>query len=326
VLSSGNHIAKAIAAALACYILAPLIVGDRYVSVLVLAAIYTVIVAGLNVFMGFTGQVSFGHNAFVAIGGYSTAVLTVAHDWTPMAALGVAIVVSLIASLIIGYPLLRLRGRYLAMGTFALGLIAIEVATQWKGLTRGSFGIAAIPPFGVGGFELESDRQYFYFYWLIAGAVLFATAMIREARVGRAFRAIASDEQAALALGIDISRYKLMSLAVSAALGALGGSMMAHYLTFVSPDVYDFGMIMLLFSIIYVGGIGSTLGPLLGALAICLLPELLRGLHQWREIVYGVLVLAILLFAPRGLYGLRDLRIWSGRRPKPVELPAQGGQ
>jgi branched-chain amino acid transport system permease protein len=315
-----------IATIVACYALAPLVVGDRYISILILAAIYTVIVAGLNVFMGFTGQVSFGHSAFVAIGGYTTAVLTVAHGWPPLGALVVAIVLALIAALVIGFPLLRLRGRYLAMGTFALGLIAIEVATQWKSLTRGSFGIAAIPPFGGAGFEMESDRQYFYVYWLIAGAVLFATARIRESRIGRAFRAIANEEQAALALGIDIFRYKLMSLTVSAALSALGGSMMAHYLTFVSPDVYDFGMIMLLFSIIYVGGVGSTLGPLLGAVAICLLPELLRGFNQWREIVYGVLVLLILMFAPRGLYGLRDVRIWAGRRSQKIELPAERSQ
>ena len=145
----------AAAAALVIYVF---IGGGYLIAVLHFAAIYVVFVTGLNIFMGFAGQVSFGHNAFAAISGYTSAVLTATYGWEPLPAAALGILGALIAALIVGYPTLRLRGHYLAMATLAIGLIVYEVAVQWQSVTQGYMGISGIPPLGIGRFEVTSDR------------------------------------------------------------------------------------------------------------------------------------------------------------------------
>src|SRR3954447_10763637 len=145
----------ALAAALVLYVFAT---GGYLIAVLHFAAIYVVFVTGLNIFMGYAGQVSFGHNAFAAISGYTSAVLTANHAWEPLAAAGLGLCGALACALIVGYPTLRLRGHYLAMATLAIGLIAYEVAVQWGSVTQGYMGISGIPPLGIGAWTVTSDR------------------------------------------------------------------------------------------------------------------------------------------------------------------------
>lgn len=299
-------VAAAIAILLA---LAPLFLPAQLVAALVLAAIYTVITAGLNLFMGYTGQISFGHNAFAALGGYGSAILAMQFAISPLVTTPMAAALAALVAVVVGFPTLRLRGHYLAMATLALGLMTTEIATQWKSLTQGLFGISGIPPYGIGGWELLSDRSTYYAYWIVAGIGIWITHRIYHSRLGSAFRAIAGNEEAALSLGIDVARYKLLAFVLSAVFASVGGSMFAHYVTYVSPEVFGLYMVILLFSMLFVGGINTTLGPLFGAIVISLLPELLRRFHGARELLYGTLLLLILLFAPRGLYGLRDVFI-----------------
>src|SRR5690242_9941916 len=155
----------ALAAALVLYVF---ITGGYLIAVLHFAAIYVVFVTGLNIFMGYAGQVSFGHNAFAAISGYASAVLTATYGWEPLPAAAVGILGALACALIVGYPTLRLRGHYLAMATLAIGLIAYEVAVQWQSVTNGYTGISAIPPLGIGRFTVTSDRALLV--WLAAFA------------------------------------------------------------------------------------------------------------------------------------------------------------
>jgi branched-chain amino acid transport system permease protein len=299
---------------------APAFIGDQFTSVLIFAAIYTVILSGLNLFMGFTGQISFGHNAFAAFGGYGTAILTTTWGWPPLAAMLAGVGLSAGGALLIGYPSLRLRGHYLAMATFAFGLITDEVALQWRGLTRGSFGISAIPSLGVGSWELTSDLQYYYTYWLIAGIALWTAYRAGGTRFGRALHSVAGDAQAAQALGVNVAGYKLRSFVLSAVYAAIGGSMFAHYVTFISPEVFGLYMVVTLVTMLFVGGIGTTLGPVLGAVTMSLVPELLRVVSDAREIAYGVVLLLILLFAPRGLQALATISLPS-RKARPIPAP-----
>jgi branched-chain amino acid transport system permease protein len=291
----------------AALLIAPFLVGDYLTGVLVDAAVYTIIAVGLNLFMGYTGQISFGHNAFAAIGGYTSAILTTKLALPTLLTIPIAAILAAAMAVVIGYPTLRLRGHYLAMATLALGLITFEVALQWRSLTGGSFGIAAIPPLGVGHWELFSTLEFYYVYWAIALVVVWISYRIRYSRVGYALRSVAGNEDAARALGIDVARYKLLAFVVSAVLASLGGSLYAHHVTYISPEVFGLYMVILLFTMLFVGGIGTTFGPLLGAVTISLLPEMLRQFNEMRELLYGGLLLLILLFAPRGLYGLRDL-------------------
>src|SRR4030095_6531664 len=259
-----------LAAGLVAYVF---VTGGYLIAVLHFAAIYVVFVTGLNIFMGFAGQVSFGHNAFAAISGYTSAVLTADHGWEPLPAAALGILGALACALIVGYPTLRLRGHYLAMATLAIGLIVYEVAVQWQSVTQGYMGISGIPPLGIGRFTVTSDRALLI--WLIAWAALavLAAAGIRRSRLGRAFVAIAGSEDAARALGIDVAHYKLVAFLISAFYAGVAGSLFVHAVGFVSPEVYGLHMVVLAFTMLYVGGIGTVAGSALGALIIALLPE-----------------------------------------------------
>jgi len=300
-----------LAAALVLYVF---VTGGYLIAVLHFAAIYVVFVTGLNIFMGFAGQVSFGHNAFAAISGYASAVLSTTYGWEPIAAAAAGIFGALVCALIGGYPTLRLRGHYLAMATLAIGLIAYEVAVQWQSVTQGYMGISGIPPLGIGRFTVTSDRAILVCLIVVAALGVLAAAGIRHSRLGRAFVAIAGSEDAARALGIDVARYKLVAFLISAFYAALAGSLFVHAVGFVSPEVYGLHMVVLAFTMLYVGGIGTVAGAALGALVIGILPETARRFSEYQDLAYGALLILILIYAPGGLASLSRLSMRKGRK------------
>jgi branched-chain amino acid transport system permease protein len=301
----------ALAGALVVYVFAA---GGYLIAVLHFAAIYAIFVTGLNIFMGYDGQVSFGHNAFAAISGYTSAVLTANYAWEPLAAGVVGLSCALACALVVGYPTLRLRGHYLAMATLAIGLIVYEVAVQWGSVTQGYMGISGIPPLGIGEWTVTSDRAVLVLLVLSAALAVLAAAGIRRSRLGRALVAIAGSEDAARALGIDVAHYKLIAFLISALYAGLAGSLFVHAVGFVSPEVYGLHMVVLAFTMLYVGGIGTVTGSALGALVIALLPETIRALSDYQDLVYGALLIVILIYAPGGLASLSQF--WSSSRRK----------
>jgi len=299
----------ALAAGLVAYVF---VTGGYLIAVLHFAAIYVVFVTGLNIFMGYAGQVSFGHNAFAAISGYTSAVLTANHGWEPLPAAALGVSGALTCALIVGYPTLRLRGHYLAMATLAIGLIVYEIAVQWQAVTQGYMGISGIPPLGIGRFTVTSDRAILVLLIAFALIGVLAAAGIRRSRLGRAFVAIAGSEDAARALGIDVARYKLIAFLISAFYAAVAGSLFVHAVGFVSPEVYGLHMVVLAFTMLYVGGIGTIAGAALGALVVALLPETVRRFSEYQDLAYGALLILILIYAPGGLASLS--RLWSAQR------------
>ena len=194
------------------------------------------------------------------------------------------------------------------MATLAIGLIVYEVAVQWQSVTGGYMGISGIPPLGIGGFEIVSDRGAARLpvadgrCWR-SGA---PCACARRASAAR-LAAIAGSEDAARALGIDVAHYKLMAFLISAAYAALAGSLFVHVVGFVSPEVYGLHMVVLAFTMLYVGGIGTAAGPLIGAVIISLLPETFRALKDYQDLAYGAGLILLLIYAPKGLAALGDL-------------------
>ncbi|SEG31148.1 branched-chain amino acid ABC transporter permease [Bosea lathyri] len=281
-----------------------MLVGGYAATVVSFALIYAVFVTGLNLFMGFAAQVSFGQNAFAAIGGYVSAVLTATYGWGPLPAMVLGMSAAVAAAAVIGFPALRLKGHYLAMGTLAIGLIAYEITVEWQSVTQGYMGISGIPPFGIAGYEITSDRGQLVMLSLIVAACAFAAARIRRSRFGRALSAVAGSEEAALALGIDVSRYKLMAFLLSAGFAALAGSLFVHVVGFVSPEVFGLHMVIVTFTMLYVGGIGTVAGPLIGALIVSLLPETFRAFKDYQDLAYGAALILLLIYAPRGLASL----------------------
>jgi len=298
-----------LAAGLVAYVF---VTGGYLIAVLHFAAIYVVFVTGLNIFMGYAGQVSFGHNAFAAISGYTSAVLTANHGWEPLPAAALGVSGALTCALIVGYPTLRLRGHYLAMATLAIGLIVYEIAVQWQAVTQGYMGISGIPPLGIGRFTVTSDRAILVLLIAFALIGVLAAAGIRRSRLGRAFVAIAGSEDAARALGIDVARYKLIAFLISAFYAAVAGSLFVHAVGFVSPEVYGLHMVVLAFTMLYVGGIGTIAGAALCALVIALLPETVRRFSEYQDLAYGAVLILILIYAPGGLASLS--RLWSAKK------------
>ena len=282
--------------------------SSGYVVTLIgFAAIYGVFCTGLNFFMGYTGQASFGQNAFAALGGYGSAILTANYYWDPVLALLVSMVLSGVIAAAVGYPTLRLRGHYLAMATFALGLITYEISIEWNSLTQGYMGLSGIPPLGIGKYELVSEKHQLIVLTFVMLLGVWVSVRLRDSRFGRALRAIAGSEAAANALGINVARYKLAAFVVAAIYASVAGSLFAHFVGFISPEVFGASMVILSFTMLYLGGVGTTWGPIIGALNVSLVPEVLRGLKEMQDVVYSVVLIAILIFAPRGLSGLAVL-------------------
>ena len=276
--------------------------GGYFVTVIGFAAIYGIFCTGLNFFMGYTGQARSGR--MPSRRSAAMAQRSVRRPW--LAAL-LALPATMLISGVIDrrrHPTLRLRGHYLAMATFALGLITYELSVEWIGLTQGYMGYAGIPPLGIGRYELTSDRQQLIVLVVVLLLGVWIAQRLKDSRFGRALRAIAGSEAAANALGIDIARYKLAAFVVAAVYASVAGSLFAHFIGFISPEVFGLSMVTLSFTMLYLGGIGTIWGPIVGAVIVSMLPELFRGLKELQDIAYAAVLILILIFFPRGLAAL----------------------
>lgn len=297
-----------------CAIGGVFIYGGYLITVLELAMIYAVFCVGLNFFMGYTGQASFGQNAFAAIGGYGSAILCTQYEWEPLAALLASMGIAGLAAVVIGYPTLRLRGHYLAMATFALGLITYDLSVQWTGLTQGYMGISGIPPLGLGPFTVESERTKLVALIVILLFGLWISHRLRDSRFGRALRAIAASEPGAAALGIRVQNYKLAAFVIAALYASASGSLFAHVVGFISPEVFGLQMVVATFTMLYLGGVGTVVGPAIGAVIVSLLPELFRSAGRFQDIGYALVLLSMLIFLPKGLSTLQGAKAWAWLR------------
>lgn len=306
----GYPLEQALTTAAVVGLVAYTLISNGYlVTVVGLAMIYAVFCLGLNFFMGYTGQASFGQNAFAALGGYGTAILTSDYGWEPLAALVATMAFSGVVAAVVGYPTLRLRGHYLAMATFALGLITYELSIELTSITQGYMGFSGIPPLGIGKWKLASEKQQLVALVLFVLLGVWISARLRDSRFGRALRAIAGSEKAASALGVEVSRYKLAAFVIAALYASAAGSLFAHFVGFISPEVFGAAMVVLPFTMLYLGGIGTKWGPVVGAIIVSLLPEALRslGLKEMQDIVYSILLILMLIYAPKGLAMLPSL-------------------
>ena len=318
-LGDYGYFAIALAVAIALLFAWVFIKGGYLLTVLQLAMIYGVFCVGLNFFMGYTGQASFGQNAFAAIGGYGSAILTVQYGWEPILALVVSMAVAGVAAVVVGYPTLRLRGHYLAMATFALGLITYDVSVQWTDLTQGYMGYSGIPPLGIGPFTVEDEKLKLICLAIILVFGVWLSSRLRHSRFGRALRAISSTELGAAALGIRVPRYKLLAFIIAALYASVAGSLFAHTVGFISPEVFGLQMVVVTFTMLYVGGIGTVLGPAIGAVIASLLPEVVRSTGRFQDIAYAAVLILMLIFVPKGLSTLGSI----GRR-RAVKAGAEG--
>ncbi len=275
-----------------------------YPDVLVFAAIHSIIATGLCLLLGFAGQISLGHAAFYGIGAYASGIVTTKLGWSPWLGIGVGILVAMGVAYCVGMPSLRLRGHYLAMATLGFGVIVYIVFNEYVSLTGGPSGFGEIPRLSLFGLELDTTLRFYYLAWFLAIVALVTSLNIVHSRVGRALRAIHGSELAAMSVGVDTTKYKLQIFVFSAALGAVAGSLYAHYVTFVNPPVFNIFFSLKLLMIVVIGGTGSVWGAFAGAVLLTFLPEWLSFLHDFDVLAYGLLLLVIVMFLPDGLIGL----------------------
>ena len=274
--------------------------NSYYMDLAIRMAINAIIVIGLNLLIGFAGQISLGHAGFLGIGAYASAVLPTHFGFHPLLAMAAGAAATAVIAGVVAKPIFKLKGNYLAMATLGLGIIiniALRNEAQWTGGPDGM----AVPAFALFGIELSSDKQW---YWVVAALLVisvWASLNIIDSPFGRALRALHGSEVASQVVGVNIVRYKVSIFVLSAVFASLMGSITAHYIGFVTPNFADFFHSIELVTMVVVGGMASVFGSIVGAVLLTALPQALATFEGWETVVFGAVLMLCMIFLPKGL-------------------------
>ncbi len=274
--------------------------NSYYMDLAIRMAINAIIVIGLNLLIGFAGQISLGHAGFLGIGAYASAVLPTHFGIHPLLAMAAGAAATAMVASLVARPIFKLKGNYLAMATLGLGIIiniALRNEAQWTGGPDGM----SVPALGLLGFELNSDKQW---YWVVAALLtisVWASLNIIDSPFGRALRALHGSEVASQVVGVNIVRYKVSIFVLSAVFASIMGSITAHYIGFVTPNFADFFHSIELVTMVVVGGMASVFGSIVGAILLTALPQALATFEGWETVVFGAVLMLCMIFLPEGL-------------------------
>ena len=304
---------------LAVIIVFPLLVtSDYWLNLANLAISLAIAAMGLNIVLGYTGQISLAQAAFWGVGAYTSTLITTDLGVPVWVGMLVAFIVSAVFGVALGIPTLKLSGHYLAMATIGFGIIVQLVMVNFNELTHGSDGIYGIPSPSLGPIDLSTPSSFFYLAAIALFLLIWASIRLKGSRVGRAFQAIRENEMAAETMGVDTTFFKVMAFALSAAYGGFGGAMFAHSGShYISPDTFSFDESVVIMVMAVLGGNGSAVGAAFGAGFLTFLPEVLRFLKDSYMMFYAAAIIAIMVFMPGGVAALiynwsvsRNLRAW----------------
>jgi branched-chain amino acid transport system permease protein len=283
---------------------------EYLLHICILASVYTILAASLDLLAGRTGLLSIAHAAFYGLGAYSSSLLAVNYGAPFLVGVLAGMIVAALVSFVVSLPSLRLHDDYFVIATFGFQMILFSICNNWMELTRGPLGIPGIPQPIIFGWHVETHLEYLVLSAFFAVIAYLAVYRITSSPFGRVLHAIREDEVFTHALGKNPLYFKVTAFAVSAALAALAGSLYAHYITYIDPTSFTVMESILIISMVIIGGAGSTWGPLVGAAVLVALPEALRfvGLPSavaanLRQIIYGSLLVIMMMFRPRGLVG-----------------------
>ncbi|MEY4727209.1 MAG: hypothetical protein RLZ36_1836 [Pseudomonadota bacterium] len=274
--------------------------NSYYTDLAIRMAINAIIVIGLNLLIGFAGQISLGHAGFLGIGAYASAVLPTHFGMHPLLAMAAGAAATAVIAGVVAKPIFKLKGNYLAMATLGLGIIiniALRNEAQWTGGPDGM----PVPALSVFGFEIGSDKQW---YWVVAGLLavsVWASLNLIDSPFGRALRALHGSEVASQVVGVNIVRYKVSIFVMSAVFASIMGSITAHYIGFVTPNFADFFHSIELVTMVVVGGMASVFGSIVGAVLLTALPQALATFEGWETVVFGAVLMLCMIFLPKGL-------------------------
>ena len=271
-----------------------------YVDLAIRMAINDVIVLGLNLLIGFAGQISLGHAGFLGIGAYATAALPTHFGWHPLLALVAGAAAAGLLAAIVARPIFKLKGHYLAMATLGLGIIiniVVRTEAQWTGGPDGM----PVPPMSLAGFEISGDKHWYWIVAMLLSVSVWASLNLINSPFGRALRALHGSEVAAKVVGVDVVRYKVAIFVLSAVFASIMGSVTAHYVGFVTPNLADFFHSIELVTMVVIGGMASVYGSVLGAVLLTALPQALTSFEGWETVAFGTILMLCMIFMPKGL-------------------------
>jgi branched-chain amino acid transport system permease protein len=294
---------------------APMYWGMRWLSVANLIGITIIAATGLNILTGYCGQLSIGHAGFIAVGAYTSAVLTKQYDFPFLGALICSGILAGLVGMIFGIPSLRVKGFYLAISTIAAQFIILWIINHWDKVTGGFLGIT-VPIPSILGIEFDTQKSFYYLLLPIVIIVIFVAKNLARTRVGRAFIAIRDNDLAAEVMGINLFRYKLLAFFIGCFLAGIAGSLMAHWYGSITGEFFSINDSILYIGMIIIGGLGTTLGPIFGVIFIILLQEGIKFIAPSLEnifslpagftaglgpMVFGLVIILFLVLEPRGL-------------------------
>jgi branched-chain amino acid transport system permease protein len=283
---------------------------EYLLHILIIAGIYIILTLSLNLIVGYTGLPALGHAAFSCIGAYTSSLLALNMGLSPWIGLFIGACVAALSGIVIGYPAVRLKGDYLALATFGLGVIIYSIAKNWISLTRGPMGLPGIPGFSVFGFQLSEIWSYLLLVLVFVIVTVFVIKRIVNSPFGRILRSIREDEIASQALGKDTIKHKLLVFVIGAFFAGIAGSLYAHYITFIDPSSFTVMESITILLMVIFGGMGSISGSIAGAVILVVFPELLRFLGMpssiaapMRQMIYGLLLVVLMIKRPQGIMG-----------------------
>ena len=286
---------------MAVLLVLPLVLPNSfYVDLTIRMAINAVIVLGLNLLIGFAGQISLGHAGFLGIGAYASAALPTHLGWHPLLAMGAGAAAAGLLAAVLARPIFKLKGHYLAMATLGLGIIINIVVRTEAAWTGGPDGMP-VPPLSLAGFEVSGDKHWYWIVAVLLSVSVWASLNPIDSPFGRALRALHGSEVASKVVGVDVIRYKVAIFVLSAVFASLMGSVTAHYVGFVTPNLADFFHSIELVTMVVIGGMASVYGSVVGAVLLTALPQALTSFEGWETVVFGGILMLCMIFLPKGL-------------------------
>jgi branched-chain amino acid transport system permease protein len=313
------------------FIVVPIIGSPYFLYIINTIGIASIAAVGLNILIGYTGQISLGHGAFIGVGAYAAAILATAFHLPFLLAVPLAGIITALVGMIFGIPSGRLKGLYLTIATLAGQFIIEYVLIHWESLTKGTMGIT-LPGVTLFGISLNSDRGFFLTIFTFLIIMIWIAVNLGRTKYGRAFIAIRDNDRAAEGMGIPIFRYKLLSFGISSFYAGFAGALWAYYMVSITTEPFNLGLSVEYIAMVIIGGLGSISGSIYGAIFITILNEALRWLIDilmnigyfteaglnvapLREFVFGAAIVAFIIFEPRGLAELwriirSSFRLW----------------
>jgi branched-chain amino acid transport system permease protein len=286
---------------MAVLVVVPFVLPNNfYVDLAIRMAINAVIVLGLNLLIGFAGQISLGHAGFLGIGAYATAALPTHFGWHPLLAMAAGAAAAGLLAATVARPIFKLKGHYLAMATLGLGIIiniVVRTEARWTGGPDGM----SVPPMSLAGFEISGDKHWYWIVAILLSVSVWASLNLIDSPFGRALRALHGSEVASKVVGVDVVRYKVAIFVLSAVFASIMGSVTAHYVGFVTPNLADFFHSIELVTMVVIGGMASVYGSVVGAVLLTALPQALTSFEGWETVAFGTILMLCMIFLPKGL-------------------------